>query len=203
MTPGRRRRHEPVGRLADSSAGLEVRDVLLDRRAVLPLDWPVARRPHDRRAPLAARGRLGEVGPVRPHRHGGLPVEAGEAMAHVGRVADLALLAVVDDVYAGLELLAGTMSPTARRTRASNAPGFRRAPRVQRLQGGRQVLGPRKAAGVCRQDAVGAELHRREPPGAPKVECAPRYAASPPCTSERCSSSPDPSSHCRGPGRPN
>src|SRR5262245_64067854 len=31
------------------------------RRAVLPLDRPVARRPHDRRAPLAARGCFGEI----------------------------------------------------------------------------------------------------------------------------------------------
>ena len=64
---GRRRRHERVGWLGRLQRCLEVRYVLLDRRAVLPLDRPVARRPHDRRAPLTARGRLGEVGPVRPH----------------------------------------------------------------------------------------------------------------------------------------
>src|SRR5262249_49255731 len=108
------------------------RDVLLDRRLVLPLDRPVARRPHDRRAPLTARGCLGEVGPVRPYWHGGQPVKAGEAMAHVGRVADLALLAVVDDVYAGLELLADDVADGAAHAGVKR-PGIRHAPRVDLL----------------------------------------------------------------------
>jgi len=85
-------------------------------------------------------------------------------MAHVGRVADLALLAVVDDVQAGLDLLADDVGDGAAHARVER-PGIRHGPRVERLQGSCQVLGPRKATSVCRQDAVGAELHRREPPG--------------------------------------
>src|SRR5438132_1344390 len=89
-------------------------------------------------------------------------------MAHVGRVADLALLAVVDDVYPGLDLPTDDVADGAAHARVERA-GVRHVPRVERLERGRQVLGPRKAAGVCRQDAVGAELHRRESPRAPEV----------------------------------
>jgi hypothetical protein len=86
-------------------------------------------------------------------------------MAHVGRVADFALLAVVDDVYAGLELLADDVADGAAHAHVERL-GVRHPPRVKRLQSGRQVLGPRKAAGVCRQNAVGAKLHRRGPSSA-------------------------------------
>src|SRR5262249_46381872 len=101
----------------------------------------------------------------RPRRLSSLPVEAGKAMAHVSRVADLALLAVVDDVYAGLELLSDNVADGAAHARVEDLR-IRHAPRVEGLQGGCQVLSPRKAASVCRQNAVGAELHGREPPGA-------------------------------------
>jgi hypothetical protein len=76
----------------------------------------------------------------------------------VGRIADLALLAVVDDVDAGFELLADDVADRAAHARLERRR-IRHAARVERLERGRQVLGPRKAAGVRGQDAVGAELH--------------------------------------------
>jgi hypothetical protein len=177
---GRGRRHERVGRLDRAESGLEIGDVLLDRRPVLPLDRAVARRPQDRGAPLAARGRLGEVGPVGAHRDRRLSVEAGEAMTDVGGVADLPLLAVVDDVHAGVDLLPDDVADGAAHARLEGRR-IGRGAGVERLERRRQVLGAGKASGVRGQDAVGAELHRRG--------LRPRRS----CTSGRCSSNSSPS----------
>src|SRR5262245_2067595 len=177
---GRSRRHECVRRLDGAESCLEVGEVLLDRCPVLPLDRAVARRAQDRRAPLAARSRRGKVGPVRARRHRRLTVEAGEAMAHVGGIADLPLLAVVDDVDAGVELLLDDLADGAGHARLEGRRVGHGAG-VERLERGRQILGAGKASGVRGQDAVGAELHRR---------CLrPRRS----CTSGRCSSSSSPS----------
>ena len=100
--------------------------------------------------------------PSRPaSRHRALAVEAGEPMAHVGRVADLALLAVADDVHARVHLLAHDVADGA--THAGLEGGRVGAGAgVQRVQHPGQVGRPGQAAGVRGEDAVGASLHGGE-----------------------------------------
>src|SRR2546427_2297028 len=163
--PRRGRRHKCLGRLGPGQSRAQVGDVLLHRRPVLPVDRAVARRTRYRRAPFAPRGRLGKVGPVRPNRDRRLSAEPGESMPHVGRVADLPLLAVVDDVHARFHLLPDDIGDGTAHARLEGG-GLGRGSRVQRLERRRQVLGSRQASGVRGQDAVGAELHRGVPPKA-------------------------------------
>src|SRR6185436_6405350 len=67
-------------------------------------------------------------------------------------------LAVVDDVDAGVDLLPDDVGDGPAHTRPEGA-GVGRGPAVERFQQRREVGRPRKAAGVRREDAVGAALH--------------------------------------------
>ena len=94
-------------RLHRGQRRFEVRDILLHRRRDPSRQWgrctpggtTVARRP----IPDACG--LGKISPIGPDGHCALSLKPGEAMSDIGRVADLALLAIVDDVHAGLHLL--------------------------------------------------------------------------------------------------
>jgi hypothetical protein len=109
-------------------------------------------------APLRARGRLGKVRPVGAALHRALPAEAGEALAHVGRVADLALLAVVHHVHARVGLLLHDV-PGGAAHAGREGGGVGRGARVHRLQHGEEIRGPGEAARVRGEDAVDAALH--------------------------------------------
>jgi hypothetical protein len=161
----RGRRHERLGGLHVLQGRLQVGDVLLHGAPVLPLDGTVAGRPQDGRAPLGPRGRLREVRPVGPRRHRRLPAEAGQPVAHVGGVTDLALLAVADDVHAGLDLLADDVGHGALHAR-SEGDRVGLGARVERLQRRGEVRGTGQAAGVRGEDPVRASLHRVIPPRA-------------------------------------
>jgi hypothetical protein len=97
--------------------------------------------------------------------------EAGETVLHVGGVGGLAHLAVVDDTDAGVDLLARDLGHGGADARGERGRVDRHAflPGEHRTD---QVVGPREAAGVGREEAVGAALH-----GAyPTASSAPRAA---------------------------
>ena len=105
-----------------------------------------------------ARGGFREVGPVGPQAGHAAPAEAGEPVPDVGGVADLALLAVADDVDAGLAL---GPDDVGHRLAHARLEGGRvgHAAGVQRLQEHGEIVGAGQAAGVRREDAVGAGFH--------------------------------------------
>src|SRR6185369_10118448 len=93
-----------------------------------------------------------KVRPVGPGPARALAAEPGEAMPHVGGVADLALLAVADDVDARVELLAHDVGHGPADAGLEGG-GIRRVPGVQRLQHRGQI----RRTG---QAAFRASLHR-------------------------------------------
>ena len=89
-----------------------------------------------------------------------LAPEAVQPVFGVGGIARLAHLAIIDDVDAGLDLL----FDDGRHRRADAGPQSRRIDRHTLLFGehrAHEVLRPRQAAGMGRQEAFGAALHRR------------------------------------------
>ena len=110
-------------------------------------------------SPKTRLARLGKSRKVLVHEGVAGAAEAGKPILHVGGIARLRHLAVIDDVDAGIGLL-------------SHHLGHRRA--HPRRQGGAldrhslflgvhhadEVVGPRQAAGVGRQEAIGAAYHR-------------------------------------------
>ena len=90
------------------SGGLEVLDVALGRLRIAHGDGRVAgRRLPPRAARIAedARGQLREVRQIGVRERVALSAEAAQPVLHVGGVARLAHLAVVDEIDAGLDLL--------------------------------------------------------------------------------------------------
>src|SRR6476620_5740936 len=88
--------------------------------------------------------------------------DAGEAMADVEGVGDLALLAVTDAIDAARDLLFDNLAhragePSFKRRFVEAVAGF------ARLEHPQQVGRTRQAADMSRQNMVGAELHRRPP----------------------------------------
>ena len=112
----------------------------------------------DGRAPLGARGGFREVGPVGSHAGQAAPAEAGEAVSDVGGVADLALLAVADDVDTGVALGPDDVGHRLAYARLEGAR-IGHAAGVQRLQERGEIVGAGQAAGVRREDAVCAGFH--------------------------------------------
>jgi len=99
-----------------------------------------------------------------------LAAEAVEAVLHVIDEADLALLAVADDVDPRRDLLFDGLDHRSRHPGFVGGALLRRA----RLEAGQQhlpeVRGARQAADVGREDASRAALHRRAP-----LSCSARW----------------------------
>ncbi len=168
--------HERLGRRRRRSGGLEIRDVGLHRFEALDADLADAAWP----AVFRGRARVGEL-PEQPGEFDqvlaglarGVAIEAGDAVLDVGRVADLAHLAVADDVDADLDLAAHDVGDrVADRARAAGA--VMRRSLVTREQDVRDRLRARQAADVRRQDPVGARAH-----GAPIDRCCSRCGPRP------------------------
>src|SRR5262245_44672191 len=157
---GRGGRHEGLGRLDLFQGCSQILDVLLHGRPVLPIDGPVAGGTGDRRETLGASGSLGKVRPIGAGRHRALAAEPGEAMADVGGVADLALLAVVDDVNAGLGLHPDDVGDGLAHA-GFEGPGIGDRAGIQRFQQGRQVGRPGQTSRVRGEDPIRASLHGR------------------------------------------
>ena len=84
--------------------------------------------------------------------------EAGEAVAHVGRVADLAHLAIADDIHAGVHLAEGHFADGA----GHHGVEFGLVVILPAVLGEElvdDVLGARHAADVGGEDALAALLH--------------------------------------------
>ena len=157
----RRRGHEHLVRAARGGGVFEILDVALDRRPVLPFHGTGARRPLlERRRelsrhlrPLRELLRVG-IGPGRA-----FTCEPGQPVLDVDRVVGAALLAVVHDGEPGLPLLFHDVKH--RRARAVPQGGFGDQPALLPIaQEAEQILGPRKASGVRREDPVRAPLHQ-------------------------------------------
>jgi hypothetical protein len=88
--------------------------------------------------------------------------ETGEAILDVGGVAGLGHLPVVDEVDAGLHLLADDLGHGLTHARGQRRPidGHALLFGVHRAD---QILGPRQAAGMRGEKALGAAVHRDSP----------------------------------------
>ena len=154
-------RQERVFDLDARERRLQVVDVGLRRLRVAHADRRVARRRLPARAPGVAEHALGEVGEADEilvdERVAGA-AEAGEAILDVGRVARLAHLAVVDDVHARLGLLADDLLDGGRDATRQRSRVDRHA-FLLRVHHPDQVLGPRQAARVGREEPFSAALH--------------------------------------------
>jgi hypothetical protein len=103
---------------------------------------------------------LGEVHQVLVLERLARAAEPGQAVLHVGRVARLAELAVVDHVDAGLGLLPHHLRHTGADARGEGGAVDRHAflPSEHRAN---QVVRPREAARVRGEEPVGAALHAK------------------------------------------
>ena len=120
---------------------------------------PRARRRARTHAPGSTPGSLRRSRPA-AGRPGSL-AEAGQALADVGGVADLAHLAVVDDVDAGRDLLPDDLGDGVLTRAWSRArPVASRWSRLRACRPGRRAG---QAAGVGGEDPIGAVLHRCVP----------------------------------------
>ncbi len=157
--------HERRGRSRSRDRRLQVRDVRLHRFEALDADLAHAARA----AVLRGRTGVGEL-PEQPRKLDEIlarlarrvPVEAGDAVLDVGRVADLAHLAVTDEIDAGLNLAAHDLGDAV-----PNRARSRRGVRDGALLAGEQHVGDGlragQAADVRRQDPVDARVHRPGP----------------------------------------
>jgi hypothetical protein len=160
--PRSHRGDERVVRRRRTERGHEVVDVALHRAGVAQLDRPLHVRHHQVPPALALDeqlvddlGKLAEVGGDELGAVG----EAGIALHHIIAEADLAHLAVGDDVDAGGALLAEHLRHRLAHPRAQLALVHRLA--VEQVpHHAREVRRPRQAAGVGGEDAVGASFHR-------------------------------------------
>src|SRR5262249_56505563 len=101
---------------------------------------------------------FGEIRPVRTALDLALAAEASEPLAHVGGIADLALLTVIDDVDAGGRLLTHDVARGALNARRERR-GVDRCTCVHRLEHAEQLRRPRQAPRVGGEDAVRAAFH--------------------------------------------
>jgi hypothetical protein len=158
---GRGRAHERPGGLLVRQRGLEVFHILHRGARVAHADRCIAgRRLAARAAGIAehAPGQVGEVREVLVDEGVAGAAEPVEPVLHVGGVARLRHFPVVDDVDAGLALLADHLGDGG-----ANAPSQRRAVDRHALLLGihhaHEIVRPRQAAGVGGEEAVGAALH--------------------------------------------
>ena len=158
----RGRAHERVGPARGRERGLEIVDVGARRRRIAHADRSVAgRRLAARSAGIAehALGEIGEVGEILVHEGVAGAAEAGEPVLDVGGIARLRHLAVVDEIDAGLDLLAhhlGDRRAHARRQRRA----IDRHALLLGVHHPDEVVGPRQAAGMGGEEALGAAAHR-------------------------------------------
>ena len=144
---------------------LEVGDVALHRVLVAQLDRPLHIGHHEMPAAFVLDeqlvddvGKLAEIGRDELRAIG----EAGVALHHVVAEADLAHLAVGDDVDAGLALLADHLDDGLLHPRGELVLVDRLF--VEQIpHHAREVRRPRQAAGMGGENAVGAPLHRSLP----------------------------------------
>ena len=109
-----------------------------------------------------------------------LALEAGKTVLDVGRVVRFAPLAVIDDVQAGVSLLADALADGFAHARVEGRHVVQTAllPGHEHLE---QVVGSRQAAAVGGQDTVRAPLHRQPPSWTQAPEPGWRYWRRP-CT---------------------
>jgi hypothetical protein len=162
---GRRRGHEYVVGPLLLGGGLEVRDVAVERRAVLVAQFADAA--GERHGAEIAAG----LGKVRMLQHvaadhdvaaalGGARIgfNAGDAVPNIGRVRRLAHLAIADRVDAGGDLPRHHVLDRARRLGFEGAV-VHRAPLLACEHKIDQRLRPRQAAGMGGENAVGRSFH--------------------------------------------
>src|SRR5262245_7396203 len=161
----RDRRDERVIRRRAAERGLEIVDVALHGVGVAQLDRPFHIRHHQVPATLVFDeqlvddlGKLAEIGGDELGAIG----EAGIALHHVIAEADLAHLAVRDDVDAGIALLADDLLDRFAHPRAQLALVHRLLVEQIPHHAGK-IRRPRQAAGVGGEDTVGASFHRYLP----------------------------------------
>ena len=159
---GRRRAHERVAAADRGERGLEIVDIGLGRIGVADGDGSVA---GGRLAPRAsgvaedALGEVGELGEILVDEGVARAAEAHEPVLDVGGIARLRHFAVVDDVDAGIDLLAHHLSHRCAHARGERVALDRHALLLGVHQPD-QIVGPRQAAGMSRQKSVGAADHR-------------------------------------------
>jgi hypothetical protein len=155
---GRRGGQECVLDVGAVECVLQIGDVRAHSVETSVGDRPDARRHGEVDAAHDAPHVLGELGHIGGQpRHAGLAAEAVEALLDVRRVSDLALLAIVDNADAGLDL---TPHDGGHRRADLLVEAFDAglAP-VSELQRREQLRRPRQAAGVRGQDVLGRALH--------------------------------------------
>ncbi len=157
----RRRGHELVCHRGALERGGEVFDVALDQRVAAPGDGTGTDRAFQ--VPRAEHPQLVELRKIRRFdlgtRGAAVAVESGEPLRDVGSVANFADFAVVDHVHVRVDLLADDFPDGVFDTL------FERGVVAQlllivALDHGHQVIGPRQAARMRGEDAIGAALHQ-------------------------------------------
>ena len=143
-------------------AALKLSMSRMRRLMILPRDRPDAAQPTDLLRPdeqfqPPAEIRIGRDVAVRL-RHKRLAAEPGQPLVHIGRIADLARLAVADDIDADRHLARHDVGDRLAHLRGELGSVVRLVAILldQQLH---QRLRPRQAADMRRQDAVCAELH--------------------------------------------
>ena len=102
----RGRGHEHIGRLDLPCRRLQVLDVFFQGRVTLEGDRPGAGRGHRVQPFERAPGEFRHLVEIPYRQTSACSFKSGKPLAHIGRVTNLARFAVVDDVEAGLGLLA-------------------------------------------------------------------------------------------------
>ena len=159
---GRSGVHESFAGAGGFSGRAQVGDVLFQRRQVFDADGAADDRPMVLRGAALLRQALFESGEFVQVFGGGARhfgnFEAGEAVAHVGGVADFAHLAITDDIDAGVHLTQGHFTDGARHhdVKFAFVVGF---PAVLGEELVDDVLGAWQAADVGGEDAFVALVH--------------------------------------------
>src|SRR5262245_8157888 len=184
----RGRSHKSLGGLHPGQRCFEVRDILLHCRHILPGNRAIARR--SRNSALASHTltlcSLGKISPIGAHGYSALSPKPAKAMSDIGRVANLPLLTIIDDVHSSVCLLPHYLGDGTLDTGVEGG-GIGGCPGVQRFQRGRQVWGARQAPRVSGENTFSAALHGG------LLLCAPaRRALVRVCWAAPCSRSPAP-----------
>ena len=150
---------------ARADGGLEILGVALGRAWIAHGDGRVARRrPPPRAARIAEdpRGHLGKIRQVAIRERMALSAEAAQPVLHVGGVARLAHLAVVDEIDAGLDLTThhrGHRGPDAGVERG----GIHRHALLLGVHRADEIGRARQTPGVRREEPLGAVRERHGP----------------------------------------